>query len=235
MEGPSRSEVWKMFDAISETYDTVNRLMTFGIDKAWRRKVARFLPERSGIHLLDCATGTGDQIFELISSSAHIKKAVGIDLAESMLEIGRKKLARKSCGIEVSLECASALALPFPDASFDCATISFGIRNLTDTALGLREMHRVLNPGGRALILECSIPQNPLMRQLNNVYIRHLLPRLGGLISKQKAAYVYLNKTIETFPSGDAFCSLLENAGFINVQAHPFTFGVVTLYSGEKP
>jgi demethylmenaquinone methyltransferase/2-methoxy-6-polyprenyl-1,4-benzoquinol methylase len=224
-----------MFDEISSTYDGINRAMTFGMDRYWRGYVAKHLPHTSTIRLLDCATGTADQILSLMNRSKHIFEAVGIDLAVEMLEIGRKKIAKTKHASKVILETASVLEIPFPDHSFNCVTISFGVRNLTDVSLGLKEMHRVLAAKGRILILECSLPNNRFLFKAHLFYLRKLLPLIGGTISKNKQAYVYLNETIETFPSGAAFCTLLEQAGFHNVRAHPLMGGAVTLYRGDKP
>jgi demethylmenaquinone methyltransferase/2-methoxy-6-polyprenyl-1,4-benzoquinol methylase len=225
---PSREKIWKMFDAIAPTYDRVNRVMTFGMDQRWRKKVGDFLPKGENLSLLDCATGTGDQMLAL---NDKVSSAIGIDLAEDMLKIGRAKLVHLP---HISFQTGNMCALDFPDGTFDCATVSFGIRNVTDVPGALREMHRVLKPGGRALILEGSMPSNWLIRKGHLLYLRHLLPRIGGLLSKNRDAYRYLNKTIETFPCGDAFCTLMRTAGFSTTTAHPIFFGSVTLYVGEK-
>jgi demethylmenaquinone methyltransferase/2-methoxy-6-polyprenyl-1,4-benzoquinol methylase len=234
MSEPSRADIWKMFDRISPTYDRVNRAMTLGMDQYWRRKLAHYLPEREGIRLLDCATGTADQILALMERSERISCAVGIDLAEEMLAVGKRKIAKTPYCSKVSLEVCSALELSYPDNSFDCTTISFGIRNVTDVGRCLGEIYRVLTSKGRTLILECSLPTNPFLRKIHAGYLRHFLPCIGAVISKHKEAYDYLNKTVESFPCGENFCSLLKEAGFKNVHAHPLTGGIVTLYRGDK-
>lgn len=231
---PSRTEIWKMFDQISSTYDRVNRAITLGIDQSWRKKMGAFLPDVKEIHLLDCATGTGDQLFSLMDHTTQVKTAVGIDLSPKMLDIGRLKLQKKIYKEHVLFKEASALAIPYTDQSFDCVTISWGIRNVTDVPACLKEMHRVLKKGGRLLILECSLPTNPLLKKLHLFYLRHLLPKLGQWLSKNQDAYRYLNATIETFPSGPAFCSLLKDAGFLNAKAHPLTFGTISLYQADR-
>lgn len=235
MKEPSRKEIWKMFDQISPTYDLVNRAITFGIDRRWRKRLANYLPEKNQITLLDCATGTADQILTLLEVAPQISSAVGIDLAQSMLEIGKKKVENSKFAAKVKLQVASVLEIPFPSNSFDCVTISFGVRNLADVSLGLQEMYRVLGDTGRLLVLESSLPKNALLRKGHLFYLRHLLPHIGSLFAKQKLPYVYLNETIETFPYGQAFCNLLKDAGFTNVSAHPFLGGAVTLYRGDKP
>jgi len=234
-ENPSREGIWNMFDTISPTYDRVNKMMTFGLDSFWRKKIAKFLPERKEMALLDCATGTADQIFTLLQQNPNIDQVVGIDLAKSMLKIGEKKLRNTPYEKKVMLIEANALDLPFTPFTFDVVTMSFGIRNVTDVMLCLSEIFRVLKSGGRVIILECSTPENRLLKTGYLLYCRHLLPKIGGWISKTPEAYRYLNKTAESFPSGKAFCNLLNKAGFINVASVPLTFGTVSIYLGDKP
>ncbi|MBY0528752.1 MAG: bifunctional demethylmenaquinone methyltransferase/2-methoxy-6-polyprenyl-1,4-benzoquinol methylase UbiE [Rhabdochlamydiaceae bacterium] len=234
LKEPSRQEIWKMFDQISATYDRVNRVMTFGLDQYWRKKMCRLLPQGKQLKVLDCATGTGDQIICLKENALSIDKVVGIDLAAEMVALAQKKIAQKPYASQIKLQVASALEIPYPDATFDCITISFGIRNVTDVLGCLKEFVRVLKPGGRALILEGTLPANPLLRRLHLFYMRHLLPYIGGWISKKQDAYRYLNKTIETFPCGDAFIELMLQAGFTQSTAHLMNGGIVTIYQGDK-
>ena len=232
---PSRNEIWKMFDTISSTYDKTNRLMTMGLDRYWRNKMASLLPQQDKIELLDCATGTADQIISLMQKKSSIEKAIGIDLSEEMIEIGRSKLKNHLFNERVELQIASALNIPFEEGRFDCVTMSFGIRNVLNVELCLQEILKVLKPGGRVLILETSIPKMRLIKFFHLLYLRKILPRIGGWISKQKNAYQYLNQTTETFPSGKAFCDLMEKAGFYTVICHPLTFGAVSIYQADKP
>ncbi len=232
MTTPSRENVWKMFDKISATYDLVNRAMTLGIDCYWRRKMNTFLPEGKGLKLLDCATGTGDQILSFLKKKDKIGEAIGIDLAAKMLEIGQKKL--KNHSDKVRFVMASGEAIPYVDESFDCVSISFGIRNMVDPLLCLREMYRVLKKEGKVLVLEGSLPENKNVKKLHLFYLRKILPNIGSLISNNKDAYTYLNQTIETFPCGEDFCNLLKEAGFTSIKAHPLTLGAVTIYVAEK-
>lgn len=231
---PSRKEIWKMFDAISPTYDRVNRLMTAGLDKRWRREVASHLPSGKSLRLLDCATGTGDQLFALLDSSPHIEQAIGIDLAEAMLKCAKEKGEKKTYAKKISWQVASLTALPFEDESFDCVTISFGIRNVDNLPAALAECRRVLKSAGRLLILETSLPKNRLLKTLHLFYLRALLPKLGGWVSKNRKAYDYLNKTAETFPHGKSFCTILKQAGFHDVHDSPLTFGAVSIYRADK-
>ena len=231
---PSRNEIWKMFDQISLTYDRVNRVMTLGLDRYWRKKLCSYLPKGQNLSLLDCATGTGDQIIALLQSSADIHSVIGLDLAEAMMEIGRKKIEKFSFKDKVSFQVGSALELPFPQNHFDCVSISFGIRNVTDVSLALRECHRVLKPRGRLLILEGTLPESRWLKSLHLFYLRHLLPRIGGILSKNKNAYRYLNETIETFPEGKAFCQLLEKAHFTAIRPNRLMGGITTIYQADK-
>ncbi len=227
-------EVWRMFDRIAPRYDLLNRLLSGRRDVAWRRRLAAQLPPRPGLRLLDLATGTGDQILHLLDAGADIGEAVGMDMSEGMLAQGREKIARRGLDARVELRTGDATAIPVPSDSFDVVTITFGIRNVGNVSQALAEMHRVLRPGGRALILEFSLPGNPLVRAGYTFYLRHLLPMIGGLVSGDAAAYRYLNRTIEAFPYGEAFLELMRAAGFGAAAATPLTLGVATIYRGDK-
>lgn len=231
---PSRAEVWKMFDRIAHRYDLLNRLLSLGQDVVWRRRVARHLPEYSGQHILDLATGTGDLIISIFEKSDRVKSGVGIDMAERMLEFGRPKLVKRNLDALITLQKGDATAIPFSDACFDAVTIAFGIRNVNDVRKGLQEMWRILKPGGRAIILEFSLPENRLVRRVYLFYFRNILPRIGGMISGDSYAYRYLNETVESFPYGAEFCRLMEESGFVKVQMTPLTFGIATIYQGDK-
>ncbi len=236
VKNPSRNDIWKMFDAIASTYDRTNRLMTAGLDVYWRKSMGKYLPKnRSSFHLLDCATGTGDQLFSLVKHYPNITKATGIDLSEEMILLAKEKMQSHPSAEKIYFEVASALAIPFPAQSFDCVTMSFGIRNVVDVSSCLNEIFRVLKPTGKILILETSLPKNPLIKFLHKSYVCHILPSIGGWISKQKKAYDYLHQTAVTFPSGKDFCAIMEKAQFIHCQSHPLTFGSVSIYEGEKP
>ncbi len=228
MSNPSRQDVWKMFDTISSTYDQVNRILSFGMDKRWRKVLAKHLPLKNNLRILDIATGTGDQALALLKSKAHIESIIGIDLSSEMLAIAKKKALEKT-----EFFRADAEKLPFQSASFDAVTFSFGIRNVIEPLTSLKEMHRVLKQRGRGLILEFSLPPKPI-QGFYLFYLRHLLPRIGGLLSKKMDAYRYLNQTIEHFPSGKDFCLLMKRVGFSRLRMVPLSLGAVTLYIGEK-
>ncbi len=194
----------------------------------------RHLPTGRPLQVIDLATGTADQILFLLEGEAEISQARGYDLSEEMLEVGRGKLKERKLE-HIQLLTGDAMDCPAPDQSADIVTISFGIRNVLDVPTALADMKRLLVPGGKLLILEASVPANPVVRAGYLLYFRHLLPLIGGWVSGDRAAYKYLNETVETFPCGDAFCSLMRDAGFTDVRAEPMTFGVATLYSGIRP
>jgi demethylmenaquinone methyltransferase/2-methoxy-6-polyprenyl-1,4-benzoquinol methylase len=235
LQEPSRKEIWKMFDAISGTYDTVNRVISGGMDVRWRKKMAHLLPSGESLQLLDCATGTGDQLFALMEHAKNIQQAIGVDLSKEMLKIAESKSQKKPYHLQVRWQHASATTLPFSDQTFDCLTISFGIRNVENLQETLAEFYRVLKVGGRLLILETSMPENAFVKKFHLFYLRHILPKLGGWISKKPEAYAYLNQTTETFPCGQTFCNLLESTGFKHVSAHPLTLGAATIYAADRP
>lgn len=231
---PPRIEIWRMFDRIARRYDLLNHLLSLGQDIRWRKKVARFLVNKYDQYILDLATGTGDQLLYLFSCSDRIDRALGTDLALKMLDRGREKVKKRKLDDRIVLEEGDAENIQYPDNTFDAVTISFGIRNVMSVERSLSEMYRVLKPAGRVLILEFSIPQNILMRSIYLFYFRYLLPFIGSVISGDGSAYRYLNKTVEGFPYGDSFCQLLRESGFQNVSMYPQTFGIATIYCGDK-
>ncbi|HSW72322.1 MAG TPA: bifunctional demethylmenaquinone methyltransferase/2-methoxy-6-polyprenyl-1,4-benzoquinol methylase UbiE [Chlamydiales bacterium] len=223
-------EIVNMFNEISSTYDRINLLLSFGQDRSWRKKMASLIPQKKGLSHLDLATGTGDQILSLWQHSSNLERSVGIDPAEKMLVIAKEKLK----GLPAEFQVGFAEKIPSPEMSFDLVTISFGIRNTENPQLALQEMYRVLKPGGRALILEFSLPSNPLIKAAHLFYLRNFVPFIGGLFSKSPSSYRYLNETIEKFPYGNAFLNWMDKAGFKNTKSHPLTFGAVSIYSGDK-
>jgi demethylmenaquinone methyltransferase/2-methoxy-6-polyprenyl-1,4-benzoquinol methylase len=229
-----KTESYKIFDQIAPTYDFLNRLLSFGIDKGWRKKIVKSLPNNpSELKILDLATGTADVPLTLIKSP-KVKQITGLDLSAGMVELGRKKVAEKNLQDKIELVIGDGTAIPFEDNSFDVVTISFGIRNFEDPEKSLRDIFRVLKPGGRLLIAEFSIPKNPIVRGVYFFYFRKLLPFIGNLISGHNDAYTYLNKTVEDFPYGAAFLAWMRNAQFKDAKATQLTFGIATLYQGDK-
>lgn len=222
-----------MFDQISPTYDRINRILSLGMDRRWRKKVASQLPDGRDLKVLDLATGTGDQLIALFESGVSIEKGIGIDKAEKMLQIAKRKTSSKPYRNKMEWISADVEKIPFDDGQFDVATFSFGIRNISEPLASLSEILRVLKKGGRCLILEFSLPPQPF-RAVYLFYLRYLLPPIGGFLAKAPSAYRYLNETIESFPSGKGFCSILEQAGFSHISSCALAFGAVTLYRGDK-
>ncbi len=223
-----------MFNQIAKTYDRTNRILSLGMDLCWRKKLGFHLPKREELHILDLATGTADQLIALFESKrASIHSAIGLDIAAEMLALGEQKISQKPYAKKIELQIGDAMQIPFAKQTFDACTFSFGVRNVKDPLQSLEEIFRVLKPGGRSLILEFSLPKAPF-KWPYLFYLRYILPWLGGKLSKEPGAYRYLNQTIESFPSGPSFLSLLKRAGFTHVKAHPMALGAVTLYVGEK-
>lgn len=223
-----------MFDRIAKRYDVLNRVLSFRRDVAWRRFLYEKLPEGSGLEVLDLATGTGDVLLGLVAAGDKVARGVGVDKSSRMLAYGSKKVEARGLTGKLKLLRSDASELGIKGESFDAATMAFGIRNVADVAGTLREIGRILKPGGRVLILEFSLPGNRVIRGLYLFYFRHILTRIGAIVSGDRDAYRYLNRTVEGFPRGEAFCLMLRDAGFESVRAHPLTFGVATLYEGDK-
>ncbi len=229
----SREHVTELFDRISPSYDLVNCLVSFGIDRGWRKKFLKYLPKQTELTMCDLATGTGDQIIAA-SKCPYIGKFYGFDLSTGMLNLGQKKLAKKGLKKKALLQVGNALSLPVADSFCDITTITFGIRNVTSPLKCLSEMHRILRPGGLCFVLEFSLPTSKWIKPSYLFYLRHILPKIGGMISKNKAAYTYLNETIESFPAGKAFLEIMEAAGFNDCKQVPLSFGIASLYIAKK-
>jgi demethylmenaquinone methyltransferase / 2-methoxy-6-polyprenyl-1,4-benzoquinol methylase len=234
IQDASKKNSWQIFDRIAKTYDPVNRLLSFGLDKKWRRKVSDLLPSKKGLLLLDLATGTAEQIILLCQINSNISNSVGIDLSQKMLDIGEVKIQNANLSEKIQLKAGDAVSIPSEDSIYDAVTISFGIRNVPDVQEAILEMYRVLNSGGKALVLEFSIPSNPIIRWGHLFYLRNILPLVGGFVSGDYKAYRYLNTSIEAFPYGEEFCQLFKNVGFKTVRAHPVSFGIATIYEAIK-
>ena len=219
-----------MFDAIAQRYDFLNRVLSFGLDRAWRRAAIRRLGQKKGGRILDVATGTGD--VALLTLKLEPEEVVGVDIADAMLQVARKKMIRKSFPSKISFMQGSAEQLPFKTGSFDAAIVAFGVRNFADLDAGLRSIRRVLKPCAPLVVLEFSQPINQPIRALYKVYARWILPRIGRIFSGVKGPYKYLPDSIEIFPSGQNFLRRLEKCGFEQTRAEPLTFGIVSLYTG---
>ncbi len=230
----SRDAVPAMFDRIAGRYDIANRLLSLRRDVAWRRQLVRHMPEQPGQWVADLATGTADVPLELARRPEGVSGVVGLDLSERMLAVGREKLKKKKPGLEIALVRGDAAQTGLRAGWFSTVIIAFGLRNMPDVAAVLRETVRLLNPDGRLLVLEFSMPDSRSIRILYLFYLRHILPLIGGFLTGDTRAYRYLNTSIEAFPHGKAFCDLLRANGFRRATAHPLTCGIATLYQGER-
>jgi demethylmenaquinone methyltransferase / 2-methoxy-6-polyprenyl-1,4-benzoquinol methylase len=229
-----KSDSWKMFNAIAGRYDFLNRLLSLGQDVRWRRALKQFLPDNDGQTILDLATGTADVLIVLAKDNPKVERGFGVDPAVKMLEIGREKIKAQHLESRLMLQQGDAQALPFLDGTFDCVTISFGIRNIPDLRLALLEMYRVTKKGGRVLILEFSKPEDPLLKAGHWLYLQTIVPVVGFLFSGNFKAYTYLNQTIQTFPYGERFCKILKQMGFVDIHASPLMGGAATIYAAQK-
>ena len=227
-----REAVEAMFDGVAPRYDLLNRVLSFGIDRVWRRAAIRLLRAEAPARILDVATGTAD--LAIAAAALGPDRIVGVDLSEQMLARGRIKVQRLGLDGTVALECGDAACLSFPDASFDAALVGFGVRNFENLQDGIREMRRVLRPGGVLVILEFSQPGAFLIRKLYEVYSNAILPFIGRLLSGNPAAYQYLPASVKVFPSGEDFLDELREAGYADLLWKPLTFGVVSLYRGRN-
>lgn len=237
---PRKENIRQMFDNIASDYDHLNHLMSLDIDRLWRRKGLKELArptagERPGgaLEVLDLACGTGDAAIAIAKAlpESHV---TGVDLSEGMLRVMREKVAAEGLEGRIDIRQGDGESLPCQDGSFDRVSIAFGIRNFENREQGLREMLRVLRPGGKLVILELSLPENPLVRWLYKLYFLHILPGIGGRISGDKAAYRYLPGSVVHFPGRKAFMATLEACGFTGVRHKALTFGICRMYVGEK-
>lgn len=226
-------QVRRMFDSIAETYDQLNHTLSFGFDKGWRRKGIAFLQPFSPQTILDIATGTGDLAISMYRT-LKADRIIGADISEGMMEVGRRKVADAGYSEHITFEQQDCTALSYPDESFDAVTAAFGVRNFEDIEQGIAEMHRVLKPGGHLMILELSSPETFPMKQLYQLYSKTVIPFIGRLLSKEKAAYSYLPASIKVVPQGKVMTDLLARQGFADAHAHTFTFGICSLYTGTK-
>lgn len=227
-----KEQVEQMFDTISNKYDNLNRVISFGIDVKWRKKVVQLVHDTQPKTVLDIATGTGDLVINLAQTKAE--KLVGLDISEGMLSVGRKKIAAQNLTDRIEMIQADSEALPFTDNSFDAITVAFGVRNFEHLEKGLEEIYRVLAPGGIFVILETSVPTKTPYKQGYSLYCRYMLPLIGKLFSKDRVAYSYLSESAASFPFGEKLNNILRKSGFTNVKHQPQTLGVATIYTATK-
>ena len=226
------AEVREMFASIARRYDTANEVLSLGIHKGWRRAAVHLSGAAPGQRVLDCATGTGDLALEFKRAVGPRGEVIGTDFCAEMLESAPAKAAK--AGLQVKFAVADVLALPYPDGQFDVASIAFGIRNVDDPLLCLREMARVVKPGGCVIVLEFGQPRGPF-GALFRAYSRGVMPVVGGLLTGNRAAYEYLPRTAAAFPAGEKFLGLMrESDAFSATEAHPLTFGTAYVYRGVK-
>ncbi len=228
-----KKESYKIFDDIAGTYDPLNRFLSFGIDVYWRNRMKNELPKKSDLTILDLATGTADVPLILIKNK-NVSRIRGLDMSKNMIAIGKEKIKAKNLQEKITLDIGDGCNLPEENDSWDVTTVSFGIRNFPDCLKGLQEMHRILKPGGQVMVMEFSLPANAFIRAFYLFYFRKVLPFIGNLFSGHGDAYSYLNKTVEDFPYGKEFLNLMDKANFRNTRAITLTFGIATLYIGEK-
>lgn len=221
-----------MFNEIAHRYDFLNRFLSLGIDKGWRKKAINSLKDIQPKHILDVATGTGD--LAIAALKLHPEKVTGIDLSSQMLSAGQQKLNKLQVNHQIELIKGDSESLPFGNNNFDAVTVAFGVRNFENLQLGLNEMYRVLKPGGKIAILEFSKPKSFPYKQLYNFYFSQILPVWGGLISNSKQAYSYLPESVKHFPEGADFLQYLTQAGFKQTDVKPLTFGTCSLYTAIK-
>ncbi len=222
-----------MFDSIAPRYDFLNRLLSLGIDRKWRRFAVEQIHFTEGGKILDVATGTADVALEIAAFTPSSVTVTGIDFSQQMIDLGRVKVAASRFAERITLHVAPCEEIPFKDNSFDSATIAFGIRNVVDRYCGLKEILRTLKPGGRLVVLEFSNPRSKTFKALYNFYFLKILPVIGGLFSTF-SAYRYLPDSVLEFPSQEEFKRILVESGFENVSHHDLTFGIATVYAGEK-
>jgi demethylmenaquinone methyltransferase / 2-methoxy-6-polyprenyl-1,4-benzoquinol methylase len=230
-----------MFRQIAPRYDLLNHLLSLNIDRYWRRRAVKSLRFKEGLPILDVCCGTGDLAIAIADATSKETQVVGTDFCFDMLSIARKKESKRSTKHSDSsrrtvpfLE-ADSMNLPFADDQFQCVTVAFGLRNVAETERGLSEMTRVCAPGGQVMVLELSSPTMPGLKQIYQLYFRHVLPRIGQWLARNdKSAYEYLPASVTQFPSGEALCELMRSVGLKNVHATPLTLGVVTIYDGTK-
>lgn len=232
-ESTKSEEVKEMFDNIAPEYDKLNHILSVQIDKLWRRRVVRIVERFNPHEILDLATGTGDLAIAL-ARKITTTKVIGIDLSEGMLAVARDKVSASKLNERVELRCGVAESIELQDESVDIVTVAFGVRNFGDLRGGLSEMTRVVRRGGHVVILEFSTPENPIFRWFYNLYSRHILPFIGGLISKDRRAYEYLPASVDEFPAPQKFVKMMESVGLGECRVLSQSFGIARIYIGCK-
>jgi demethylmenaquinone methyltransferase / 2-methoxy-6-polyprenyl-1,4-benzoquinol methylase len=236
-----KQQIAEMFDKIAFRYDFLNRFLSGGVDVYWRKRAIRELQGLgadvgfgpTGPTILDVATGTADMAI-MMARYLPASRVIGVDISTGMLDIGRQKVARMHFEKKIALQTADSEALPFPDRHFDAVTVAFGVRNFEHLEKGLGEMQRVLKPGGKLVVLEFSQPRTPGVRQLYDLYLRLVAPKIGRMISSSREAYQYLNDSVRAFPEGQHFIRILDDCGYVRTRLRRLSLGICSLYVGEK-
>ncbi|MEM9328871.1 MAG: bifunctional demethylmenaquinone methyltransferase/2-methoxy-6-polyprenyl-1,4-benzoquinol methylase UbiE [Bacteroidota bacterium] len=231
-QGSKKEQVAQMFDNISGRYDFLNHFLSLGIDIIWRKRAIKEIKPLKPTLVLDVATGTGD--FAIEALAAGPEKVIGVDISEGMLEVGRKKMVKKKLDDRIEMVSGDSEGLRFEDNKFDAVIVAFGVRNFENLEQGLKDMYRVLRPGGKVVVLEFSKPKTFPFKQLYNFYFKYILPFIGKTISKDDAAYTYLPDSVKEFPDGQNFLNILSRIGFQSTQCIPQTFGISSIYTGSK-
>lgn len=231
-EESKKSQVETMFDNVSGNYDNLNRVITFGLDLKWRNKVLKIIQKDNPNSILDIATGTGDMA--ILYTKTNAEKIVGIDISTGMLDVAKIKVDKKNLNDTIELQVGDAENLQFDDNTFDVISVSYGIRNFEDLDKGLKEMLRVLKPNGLCIILETSVPTNPIIKLGYLFHSKVILPLVGKLFSKDKRAYTYLSESARAFPYGKEFKKRMETIGYSNVSVKPQAGGVSSIYTARK-
>jgi demethylmenaquinone methyltransferase/2-methoxy-6-polyprenyl-1,4-benzoquinol methylase len=227
-----KEQVTQMFDNISTNYDGLNRVISFGIDIKWRKRVVAILKTKKPDTILDIATGTGDLAINLVETGAT--KITGLDISPGMLAVGKKKIEEKKLNNTINMIVGDSENLPFDEDTFDAITVAFGVRNFENLEIGLSEILRVLKPGGTFVVLETSVPTKTPFKQGYNFYTKSIMPKIGKLFSKDNDAYEYLSESASVFPHGEAFNNILQKIGFIDIENKPQTLGVASIYIATK-
>lgn len=227
-----KEQVEQMFDNIAGNYDSLNRVISFGIDVKWRKKVLKIVSDSKPKIILDIATGTGD--LAILMTETNAEKIIGLDISDGMLEVGRIKIKQKNLNARIEMVLADSENMPYAENYFDAITVAFGVRNFENLEKGLTEILRVLKPNGVFVILETSVPEKFPFKQGYRFYSSTMLPLIGKLFSKDDSAYQYLSDSASVFPFGEALNNILRKVGFIEVKSSPQTFGVATIYTATK-
>jgi len=228
-----KQQVAEMFDSIAFRYDFLNRFLSVGIDVSWRKKAINQLKTIEPKKVLDVATGTAD-VALMTFKMLHPEKIIGIDISEGMLDLGRQKIEKLGLTKNIELLKGDSENIHFEDNSFDAITVAFGVRNFENLEMGLKEMHRVLRPGGKLVVLEFSKPKNTAFKVFYNLYMNQIAPSFGKLFSKNNNAYQYLNDSVQAFPEGETFLNIMKQAGFREAYVKPLTLGICSIYCGSK-